>query len=349
MNPIALVGIDLGKNTFHVHAQDRHGRMVHRKKYSRAQLLQWLVSLPPCTVAMEACGGAHYLARQACSYGHTPRLIAAQFVRPFVKSNKNDFIDAEAICEATSRDTMRFVTPHTETQQVLNALHRVRETLVADRVRTVNQIHAFLLEYGVSLPRGDKALTALAGTVESHAQLASGMGEVVMLLHARLRCIEKELVVLDRKLAARLAGDELGERLQTIPGIGPITASLLCARMGDGRQYPSARAFAASLGLVPAQHSTGGRATLLGISKRGDPHLRSLLVQCARSWLQRLARYQGPLADWVRKLMQRRHGNTVACALANKLARIVWAVAVKRTPFRIDMASKGKPASMATA
>lgn len=349
MNPIALVGIDLGKNTFHVYAQDRHGKMVHRKKYGRAQLLQWLVSLPPCMVAMEACGGAHYLARQVRSYGHTSRLIAAQFVRPFVKSNKNDFIDAAAICEAACRDTMRFVTPHTETQQVLNAQHRVRETLVADRVRTVNQIHAFLLEYGVSLPRGDKALTALAGTVESHPQLASGMGEVVMDLHARLRRIEEELAALDRKLAARLAGDELGERLQTIPGIGPITASLLCARMGDGSQYPSARAFAASLGLVPAQHSTGGRATLLGISKRGDPRLRSLLVQCARSWLQRLARYQGPLADWVRTLMQRRHGNTVACALANKLARIAWAVAVKRTPFRVDMASKVKAASMATA
>lgn len=349
MNPIALVGIDLGKNTFHVHAQDRHGKMVHRKKYGRAQLLQWLVSLPPCTVAMEACGGAHYLARQLRSYGHTPRLVAAQFVRPFVKSNKNDFIDAEAICEATSRDNMRFVTPHTATQQVLNALHRVRETVVAERVCTVNQIHAFLLEFGVSLPRGDKALTALASTVESHPQLASGMDEVVMDLHARLRRIEEELATLDRKLAARLAGDELGERLQTIPGIGPITASLLCARMGDGSQYPSARAFAASLGLVPAQHSTGGRATLLGISKRGDPRLRSLLVQCARSWLQRLARYQGPLADWVRALMQRRHGNTVVCALANKLARIAWAVAVKRTPFRVDMASTVKTASMATA
>lgn len=349
MNPITLVGIDLGKNTFHVHAQDRHGKMVLRKKLGRAALLHWLMSLPPCTVAMEACGGAHYLARQLRSHGHTPRLIAAQFVRPFVKSNKNDFIDAEAICEAASRDSMRFVTPHTETQQVLNALHRVRETLVADRVRAVNQIHAFLLEYGISLPRGDKALTTLAATVESHSQLGSGMDEIVMGQLARLRGFEAELAALDRKLALLLAGDELGQRLQSIPGIGPITASLLCARMGDGSQYTSARAFAASLGLVPAQHSTGGRSTLLGISKRGDPHLRSLLVQCARSWLQRLARYQGPLADWVRALMQRRHGNTVACALANKLARIAWAVAVKRTPFRVDMASTVRTAGMATA
>jgi transposase len=334
MNAITLVGIDLGKKTFHVHAQDRHGKMMLRKKFSRSQLLQWLGSLPACTVAMEACGGAHYLARQLLGYGHTPRLIAAQFVRPFVKSNKNDFLDAEAICEAAGRDTMRFVTPHTETQQVLNALHRVRETVVADRVRTVNQIHAFLLEYGISLPTGDKALTTLAATMESHPQLASGMGEIVMELHARLRHFD----------------NELGQRLQSIAGIGPITASLLCARMGDGSQYASARAFAASLGLVPAQHSTGGRSTLLGISKRGDARLRSLLVQCARSWLQRLARYQGPLADWVRALMLRRPGNTVACALANKLARIAWAVAVKRTPFRTDMASStGKAAGMATA
>jgi transposase len=349
MNPIALVGIDLGKSTFHVHAQDRHGKMVLRRKFGRVQLLQWLVALPSCTVAMEACGGAHYLARQLSSHGHTPRLIAAQFVRPFVKSNKNDFIDAEAICEAASRDSMRFVSPHSETQQVLNALHRVRETLVADRVRAVNQIHAFLLEYGVILPRGEKALTTLAATVESHAQLASGMGEIVMGLHGRLRHLDAELATLDRQLATRLAGDELGQRLQSIPGIGPITASVLCARMGDGSQYTSARAFAASLGLVPAQHSTGGRSTLLGISKRGDPRLRSLLVQCARSWLQRLPRYQGPLADWVRALLQRRHGNTVACALANKLARIAWAVAVKRTPFRVTMATTVKATGMATA
>lgn len=349
MNSITLVGIDLGKNTFHVHAQDRHGKMVLRKKFSRSQLLQWLSSLPACTVAMEACGGAHYLARQLTGYGHRPRLIAAQFVRPFVKSNKNDFIDAEAICEAACRDAMRFVTPHTEAQQVLNALHRVRESLVADRVRTVNQIHAFLLEYGISLPRGDKALTTLAATVESSPQLASGMGEIVMALHARLRNVEAELAVLDRKLALLLASDEPGQRLQSIPGIGPITASLLRARMGDGSQYPSARAFAASLGLVPAQRSTGGRSTLLGISKRGDARLRSLLVQCARSWLQRLARYQGPLAHWVRTLMQRRPGNTVACALANKLARIAWAVVVKRTLFRIDMASTVEAASMAKA
>jgi transposase len=332
MQDVTLIGIDLGKHSFHVHGQDRHGKALLRKKFSRKQLIEFFAKFHVCTVVMEACAGAHYMARQLAGYGHEVKLISPQFVRPFVKSNKNDFVDAEAICEAASRPSMRFVTPKNEAQQTLSALHRVRESLVHDRTKASNQIHAFLLEFGISLPIGHAAIRRLPAILAEQT-LPPRLVQVIERLHAHFKYLDEQIAGIEKELTSQLADDDLGQRLMTVPGIGPITASVLASDMGDGKQYRCGRDFAAALGLVPRQYSTGGRNNLLGISKRGDKNLRRLLVQCARAYMQRLARQSGPLARWVGALLTRRHSNVVACALANKFARIAWAIAAHHTTF----------------
>ena len=332
MSESALIGIDLGKHTFHLHGQDKSGREVFHKKCSRAQMMQFFARLPSCVVAMEACAGSHYVARQLAAIGHTAKLISPQFVKPFVKGNKNDFVDAEAICEAASRPSMRFVTPKTESQQTLSVLHWMRESLVRDRTRTANQMHGFLLEFGVSLPRGLTIMKRLAVVLAEH-ELPVRLTVLLQRLHNHFVYLDEQIKAMDKELACQLADDDLGSRLLSIPCVGPITASLLAVEMGDGKQYRCSRDFAASVGLVPKQYSTGGKANLLGISKRGDKHLRQLLVQCSRLYMQRLDHQKGALADWVRSLLSRRHSNVVACALANKLARIAWAMAAHHTQY----------------
>lgn len=338
MNTVALVGIDLGKHSFHLHGQDAEGSAVFRKKFSRAQMTKFFANLPVCTVVMEACAGAHFTARELNKLGHVAKLISPQFVRPFVKSNKNDFVDAEAICEAACRPSMRFVIPKTEAQQTLSVLHRMRDALVRERTQATNQAHGFLLEFGISLHRGMATMKRLPTTLSEHS-LPPQLMQLLMRLHQHFLYLDQQIKELEGQLEAQVAEDDLSSRLLSMPGVGPITASLLAVEMGDGRQYNSSRDFAASLGLVPRQHSTGGRNTLLGISKRGDKHLRCLLVQCARVYLMRLEHQRGALANWVRGLRERRHSNVVACALANKFARIAWAIAVKHTQY--DAGSDG--------
>jgi len=299
MSESALIGIDLGKHNFHLHGQDKLGREVFRKKCSRPQMMQFFANVPSCTVVMEACAGAHFVARQLMSMGHTAKLISPQFVRPFVKSNKNDFVDAEAICEAASRPSMRFVSPKTEAQQTLSVLHRLRDSLVRDRTKTANQMHGFLLEFGVSLPKGLAIMKRLASVLADH-ELPTRLTPLLQRLHDHFKYLDEQIKALDKELTGQLADDDLGSRLLNMPCVGPITASLLAVEIGDGRQYGCSRDFAASVGLVPKQYSTGGNANLLGISKRGDKNLRRLLVQCA---------------------------------LANKLARIAWAIAANHVEF----------------
>ena len=332
MQDVTLVGIDLGKHSFHLHGQDRQGKAVFRKKVSRKQLVEFFATFHACTVVMEACAGAHYMARKLAAFGHQVKLISPQFVRPFVKSNKNDFVDAEAICEAASRPAMRFVTPKTESQQTLSALHRVRDSLVRDRVKTSNQMHGFLLEFGISLPIGQAVIRRLPTVLAEHS-LPPCLVSILERLHAHFKYLSEQINEIDKEMARQLAADDLGQRLLSIPGVGPITASVLAAEMGDGKQYGCSRDFAASIGLVPRQYSTGGKANLLGISKRGDKNLRRLLVQGARSYMQRLDKHSGHLADWVRAMLMRRHPNVVACALANKLARTAWALATRHSTF----------------
>lgn len=339
MSIVTLIGIDLGKHSFHLHAQDAAGRMVFRKKLTRSQLLGQLANVPACTVVMEACAGAHWIARQLAGLGHTAKLISPQFVKPFVQGNKNDFNDAQAICEAASRPSMRFVTPRNEAQQTLSALHRVREGLVRQRTAATNQIHAFLLEFGISLPKGLAVIKRLPAVLALHPDLPVRLVALLERLRAHFTYLDEQVAEVERELTQQLKEDESSQRLLEIPGIGPITASALSIELGDARQFGSSRQFAASLGLVPRQYSTGGKPTLLGISKRGDKNLRRLLVQCARVLMQRIDKREDSLGRWVRDLLTRRHSNVVACALANKLARIAWAILAKGTHYQSDPAA----------
>ena len=254
MSDLALAGIDLGKHTFHLHGQDKPGRELFRKKFSRQQIMRFFGNLPACTVVMEACAGAHFFARELMAMGHQAKLISPQFVRPFVKGNKNDFIDAQAICEAASRPTMRFVSPKTEVQQTLSVLHRLRESLIRDRTKAVNQMHGFLLEFGISLPQGLVIMKRLSSILAEH-ELPVRLTMLLQRLHDHFVYLDGQIKELDKELAGQLA-----------------------VEMGDGQQYGRSRDFAASLGLVPRQYSTGGKANLLGISKRDDKNLRRLTL-----------------------------------------------------------------------
>lgn len=332
MNHIAIIGIDLGKNAFHIHCQDKSGNALLHKKFTRNKLLEYLSVCEPTTVVMEACSGAHFMARRITNLGHEAKLISPQFVRPFVKSNKNDFVDAEAICEAASRPSMRFVQPRTEAQQAMRALHRVRESLIRDKVKTTNQMHAFLLEFGVSMPKGIAVIKRLSVVIAEN-DIPPYLAQLLIRLQAHYLYLIEQITDIENELNQALSRDDAGQRLLTIPGIGPITASVLSSQLGDGKQYAKSRDFAASTGLVPRQYSTGGKNTLLGISKRGDKNIRRLLVQCARVYIQRIEYQTGRLANWVKAQLSKKHSCIVACALANKLARIAWAITTRQTVF----------------
>lgn len=332
MQNVALIGIDLGKHSFHVHCQDKSGNPLLRKKFTRTKLIEFLAGCSSATVVMEACAGAHFMARRIADLGHVTKLISPQFVRPFVKSNKNDFVDAEAICEAASRPSMRFVQPRTEAQQAMRALHRVRESLVRDKVKTTNQMHAFLPEFGISMPIGTAVFRRLSEVLAENT-LPPYLERLLIRLHAHYLYLVEQITEIEAALEQELSRDETGQRLLTIPCIGSITASVLSSQLGNGKQYVCSRDFAASTGLVSRQYSTGGRTTLLGISKRGDKNLRRLLVLCARIFIMRLDHQSGRLADWIRAQLQRKYSNVVTCALANKLARIAWAITTQNSVF----------------
>ena len=335
MNNIALIGIDLGKHSFHVHCQDNSGRALIRKKFTRTKLFEFLANTPSAKVVMEACAGSHFMARRISSLGHEARLISPQFVRPFVKTNKNDYVDAEAICEAASRPSMRFVQPKTENQQAMQAMHCIRDSLIRDKVKTTNQMHAFLLEFGIGLPKGTAVIKRLSAVLTEN-ELPPYLVQMLTRLHAHYCYLESQIKELDQLLQQELKHDDTGQRLLTMPGIGPITASILSSQHSDGKQYASSKDFAASTGLVPRQDSTGGKNTLLGISKRGNKNLRRLLVQCARSIMIHLDKYSGSLANWIKNQLCRKHSCVVACALANKLARIAWAITTSKTDFKFS-------------
>lgn len=345
---ITTVGIDLAKNVFHVCAADERGRVRWRKKVSRSGLESLLATLPVSTVAMESCGGGHYWARRCREHGHEARLISGQFVKPFVKSNKNDDIDAEAITEAAQRPTMRFVPVKTVEQQDIQALHRVRERLIRDRTALVNQCRGLLLENGIAIRQGRQHLQRhLPGLVENHS------GELSELFLGLLRELYDELVALNERIGSverkleKISGDLAPcTRLESIPGVGYLTATAMFAAVGNGADFKNGRHMAAWLGLVPRQHTSGGKPKLLGISKRGDSYLRKLLIHGARSVL--IARGDlGPPQRWARKVALRAGANKAAVALANKNARIAWKLLRSGESFRpIDPVGDGRGARM---
>ncbi|TQV67723.1 IS110 family transposase [Denitrobaculum tricleocarpae] len=333
---IKTLGIDIGKTVFHLIGLDAHGKIVLRRRVSRTQLIRFAANLPVCLIGMEACGGAHHLSRALLALGHDVRLMPPQYVRPFVKSHKNDYRDAEAIAEAVQRPTMRFVATKTPEQLDLQALHRVRERLVGRRTALINQIRAFLLERGLTVGQGVSRLRQRMPSIlepESEADLSALMQRLLSGLWQEWQSLDHEIAELTGELERLARSDEICRRLRSIPGIGPITATALVAAVGNASGFSRGRDLAAWLGLVPRQFSTGGKTKLLGISKRGNRAIRRLLVQGAHAVLQSAERQQGRLGVWIRNLLARRHHNLAAVALANKMARIAWAVITRKESY----------------
>jgi transposase len=335
---VAVIGIDIGKNSFHVVGLDDRGAIVLRQKWSRSQIEARFANMPPCLIGMEACVGAHHLSRKLRAFGHDARLMPAKYVRPYSKGQKNDFRDAEAIAEAVQRPTMQFVATKTADQLDLQALHRVRERLVSQRTGVINQIRAFLLERGVAVRQGQRFLRAelpriLAAPPDvlspRMVRIIEGLAADWRLLDERIQKVSGEI----EELAQRDAGCE---RLMSIPGVGPIISSAMVAAIGTGDAFAKGRDFAAWLGLVPKQISTGDRTILGSISKRGNRYLRTLFVQAAWVVLVKIkpTRWEGHgLKHWIEAAKKRLHHNVLAIALANKLARIAWSVLARDRAF----------------
>ena len=325
---IVSVGIDLGKTTFHLVALGAAGKVLVRKKFTQGQLLTYTANMQASLIGMEACSGSHFLGRALGKQGHDVRLIAAQFVKAFVKSNKNDFVDAEAIAEAVERKNMRFVPIKTDDQLDLQAIHRVRDRLISRRTAVINQLRAFLLERGLVFAKTPAKLRAALPDVLENADLdlTPQMRNLIDLLWNEWKSVEDQIEGLSLELERISVADPGCTRIRQIPGIGPIVATAIVAAIGNGAAFRKGRDFAAWLGVVPRQYSTGGKARLLGISKRGNVYLRKILIHGARAAVLRIKRDRAPIGAWLDALDARAPKNVVVVAMANKLARIAWAV-----------------------
>jgi len=332
---ITTVGIDLAKNLFQVHGADQRGKAVLRKQLKRGQVATFFATLTPCMVGMEACGGAHYWARKFQELGHTVRLMAPQFIKPYVKSNKNDAADAEAICEAVTRPSMRYVPIKNIEQQAVLSLHRARQGFVKARTAQANQIRGLLAEFGIVVRQGIGHVTSCVPSILENAEneLPGTMRDLVARLFEHFKSLDRQVAEIDAQIKCWHRSNALSRRLESVPGIGPLTATALAATVGNARNFDNGRQLAAWLGLVPRQQSSGGKTTLLGMSKRGDPYLRTLLIHGARAVIWR-ARQKSKPETWLMKLIHRRNPNIAAVALANKTARIVWALLAHDREYR---------------
>jgi len=328
VNDITTIGVDLAKNVIQVHGVDQLGMAVLNKQLPRRRFVEFFANLAPCLIGMEACASAHHWARQLVKLGHQVKLMAPQFVKPYVKTNKNDAADAEAICEAVSRPNMRFVSIKSGEQQAVLALHRARAGFVKARTAQANQIRGLLGEYGLIIPQGISHITKRLPAIleDAENELPGVFRELLLRLGEHLKALDRQVDELEQQIEAWHREHEASRRLAQIPGIGPLTASALVATVGDAKGFQNARQLAAWLGLVPRQHSSGGKALLLGISKRGDSYLRTRLIHGARSVVRVAERKAGDSPTWLTQLIGRRHKNVAAVALANKNARIVWAL-----------------------
>jgi transposase len=325
---IAVLGIDLGKNSCSVVGLDASGRVILRRRMQRKTIVSMAAKLSPCIIAMEACCGAHHLARILVAQRHTVRLMSPEYVRPYVKAQKNDDRDAEAIAEAATRPTMRFVALKSEDQLDMQTLHRARDRIVGERTSLMNQLRALLLERGVIVPQGRAKLKVQITelVIPSCDELSPRIRLLIEDMLTRWRMLDDRIAAFDAEFIAEVRQNEAARRLISIPGIGALNATALVAAVGDVRTFARGRDLAAWLGLVPRQATTGGKPRLLGITKRGSKYLRKMLIQGARSALPTLSRGNTRLGQWLRGLLARAHSNTVVVALAAKLARIVWAL-----------------------
>ena len=332
MAKVTTVGIDLAKGVFSVHGVDEAGRVVLRKTVSRAKFAEAIAQLPPCLIGMEACTGAHHWAREFSKFGHTVKLMAPKFVVPYRKRGKNDGNDAEAICEAVARPTMRFVPVKSIEQQAMIALHRVRQGYVEERTGLINRIRAVLAEMGVVLP--ERAEVIRGEAVGAAEGLPDAVMQSVMAMREHLSLLDERIVALDRKFNELAKQSAPAQRLMSIRGIGPITALAIVAAVGEAREFKNGRQFAAWLGLTPRQYSTGGKTKLGRITKQGDRYIRMLLILGARSALQTAARHNDRLSAWSQSVRARRGWGKAIVAIANKNARICWAVLTKGEAFK---------------
>jgi transposase len=334
---ITTIGIDLAKAVFQIHGVDERGKVAVRKQLKRAEMSSYFANLESCLIGMEACGSAHHWARKLEGYGHTVKLMAPQFVKPYVKTNKNDMADAEAICEAVSRPNMRYVSVKTVEQQAILSVHRARQGFVKARTAQGNQIRGLLSEFGIVIPQGIRSVMKQMPEILEDGEngLPGTMRNLLERLTENLKEMDRQVDELEKQIGLWHRENEASRRLAEIGGIGPITASAIVATVGKAREFKNGRQLAAWMGLVPRQNSSGGKQNLLGISKRGDTYLRTLMIHGARAVI-RFAENKAEPESWLRKLMARRNKNVAAVALANKNARIVWALLANDRTFRPD-------------
>lgn len=336
-NRVSLLAIDLAKTSFQLHGIDEAGDTVLLKKISRSKLPLLVANLPQCLIVMEACAGSHYWARTFLTFGHEVKLIAPQFVKPFVKSNKNDAADAEAIAEAALRPNMRYVSVKTIDQQDQQAVHRIRSQAIRNRTALINQIRGILLEHGIQIPIGRSYVRpALLDVIEnSENKLRPRLIYLLTDLYRELVFLDERVERYDVEIRKMLAESEDAQRLITIPGVGPQTATAVLCSIGNVNNFKNGRELAAFLGLVPRQHSTGGKPTLLGISKRGDIYLRSLFIHGARAVIRHAYKKTDSLSVWTQRIVNRRGKNVATVALANKMSRITYAILSKQQDYQL--------------
>jgi transposase len=336
MQEITTVGLDLAKNLFHLLGCNGHGKEVKRKMLKRGQVIAYFANLPPCLIGMEACSSAHYWARELKKLGHEVRLIPPQHVKAYLRGNKNDYNDARAIAEAARRPDIRFVEVKTIEQQDVQALHRLREARVGERTALCNQVRGLLAEYGFVLPKGVSAVRKRLPELLEEAEngLSDFFRPLLADCYRQLQEIDVHIEFYTQALKVHARENEAVQRLQTVPGFGPVVASVFHAFVGNGQGFGKGRDVSAALGLVPKQHSSGGKTVLLGISKRGDRYLRSLLVHGARSVVRLAESKDDQLSRWITRLKATRGVSKASVALANKMARIGWAILRHHSVYR---------------
>lgn len=339
MSEVSIIGLDIAKHVFQAHGVDASGHVLLRKKINRAKLLPFFAAQPRCRVVLEACGGAHHWARELLKLGHDVRLIAPAYVKPFVKRQKNDAADAEAICEAAQRPSMRFVPVKTEEQQAAAMVFRGRDLLVRQRTQISNALRGHMAEYGWIAPKGLVHLEKLAALIADPAAVPEGVRAVCTVLLDGLAVLDRQIALLDKEIACRAREDEVARRLMTIPGIGPITATAILALAPPSGTFAKGRDFAAWVGLTPRQHSTGGKQKLGSISKMGERTLRRLLIIGSSAVVLQASKRGAPRGSWLEQMLARKPRMLVTVALANKTARIVWALLMKNEDYTAPVAA----------
>jgi len=337
MKEFSVLAIDLAKEVFQLHATDKGGKVMMKKKMRRAELLAFVANIPPCIIAMEACGGSHYWGRRFLEMGHEVRLISPQFVKPFVKSSKNDANDAEAIVEAALRPSMRFVPVKRKEQQDIQNFHRIRERLIRSRTALSNECRGLLHEYGIVIPKSiSKLMKLLPEILENETELLTPLSmKVFRSLIDELKLLDERIEQYDKEINEIFKASHEAQRIQKIPGVGQITATAIIAAIGDPRSFKNGRQFSAWLGLVPRQNSSGGKTVLLGITKRGDSYIRKLLILGAKSALYRAPLKEDSRSKWISNKVTTKGNNKTAVALANKNARVIWALLAKKEEYKM--------------